>query len=310
VSTVFSSTIVPTIVRPTLARAVESVLDQCFSAEAFEVIVVNDSGQQLADAAWRRASNLRIIETQRHERSVARNTGAAIARGTHLHFLDDDDWLLPGALQSMWELAQASPADWLYGASKIVDRHANPQFQLQHTIVGNAFVQVMAGEWIPLQASFIKTQAFFAAGGFGPLLPAAEDIDLCRRVALRGPLAGTPAVIACIAMGREDSSTDYDRHPGYSRWAREQILSAPGVFARLQESATDSFWHGRVARAYLTSAVWNAQHGRGFTAASRALFGIAAIARSARHLRAGAFWRATAKKYTSDAFQRHLQVGS
>jgi glycosyltransferase involved in cell wall biosynthesis len=306
----FCSTIVPTIGRPTLARAVESVLDQGFSADAYEVIVVNDSGQPLSDAAWRRADHVRVIETHRRERSVARNAGAAIACGSYLHFLDDDDWMLPGALESMWQLAQASPADWLYGASKIVDRHANPRHELRHAIAGNAFVHVMAGEWIPLQASFIKTQAFFAAGGFVPLLAGPEDIDLCRRVALRGPLAGTPAVVACIAMGRQDSSTDYDRHDEYSRWAREQILNAAGVFARFQESATDSFWHGRVVRAYLTSAVWNAQHGRGFTAASRALFGMAAIALSGRHVRAREFWRAVAQKYTSDAFRRGLRMGS
>jgi hypothetical protein len=43
----FSSTVIPTIGRPTLDRAVRSVLDQGFSADDFEVIVVNDSGERL-----------------------------------------------------------------------------------------------------------------------------------------------------------------------------------------------------------------------------------------------------------------------
>ena len=40
----FSSTIIPTINRGTLSRAVLSVLEQDFSADDFEVIVVNELG--------------------------------------------------------------------------------------------------------------------------------------------------------------------------------------------------------------------------------------------------------------------------
>jgi len=46
----FSSTIIPTVNRATLAKAVCSVLDQSFSNADFEVIVVNDSGQLLPSA--------------------------------------------------------------------------------------------------------------------------------------------------------------------------------------------------------------------------------------------------------------------
>ena len=45
----FSSTVIPTVNRPTLSRTVRSVLDQDFTAGDFEVIVVNDSGQTLPD---------------------------------------------------------------------------------------------------------------------------------------------------------------------------------------------------------------------------------------------------------------------
>ena len=45
----FSSTVIPTVNRPTLSRAVRSVLQQNFTADDFEVIVVNDSGQPLPE---------------------------------------------------------------------------------------------------------------------------------------------------------------------------------------------------------------------------------------------------------------------
>lgn len=118
----FCSTIIPTIGRPTLSKAVYSVLEQSFAADNFEVIVVNDTGRPLPEAGWQTSNKVQVITTNQRERSVARNTGAAIARGKYLHFLDDDDWLLPGALEHFWALSrQAGDAVWLYGGTQIVD---------------------------------------------------------------------------------------------------------------------------------------------------------------------------------------------
>ena len=56
----FCATIIPTIGREKLTRAVESVLSQDLPAE-FEVIVVNDSGRPLAEADWQRDERVRVI---------------------------------------------------------------------------------------------------------------------------------------------------------------------------------------------------------------------------------------------------------
>jgi glycosyltransferase involved in cell wall biosynthesis len=303
----FCSTIIPTIGRSTLARAVFSVLEQEFTAADHEIIVVNDSGRPLPAADWQQSERVRVINTNRRERSVARNTGAAIARGQYLHFLDDDDWLLPGALESFWASAGGSDVAWLYGRTRLVDRAGTPLIELDHGLGGNCFVQVMAGEWIPLQASLIQAQTFFALGGFNPLLAGPEDVDLVRRVALRGHMAAVEAVVACVGMGVEGSSTDYGRHAEYSRWAREQILNEPGVFARMRASATASSWFGRIVRIYLTSVLWNLVHKRGFTALSRTLYGLLAVALAGRHVLSKGFWRAVVKSYKSETFVKGSQ---
>src|SRR3990172_4102692 len=131
-SRLFSSTIIPTVGRQSLSRAVESVLNQDLPSGDFEVIVVNDSGAPLPFAEWQRSERVQIIDTYRRERSMARNTGAAVARGRYLHFLDDDDWLAPGAFQHLWSLSQSSQAKWLYGGSQLVDRQDKPTIQLRH----------------------------------------------------------------------------------------------------------------------------------------------------------------------------------
>ena len=300
----FCSTIIPTIGRPTLNRAVESVLAQPFSENVHELIIVNDSGKPLPEAAWHLSYRVKVIETHRRERSFARNVGAAAARGKYLHFLDDDDWLETGALQHLYDLSQKSDAAWLYGQSQLVDGTGKNLLRLQHGLTGNCFVQVMAGEWIPLQSSMIDAQTFFNVGGFNPRITGPEDIDLLRRVMRVAEAAETPNVIAHIVRDDAATSTDYDRHPAQSRWAREDILDFPGVFSRMRDSADRPFWHGRILRAYLTSMVWNLQHGRPLTALSRAFFSLLTLVFSGLHLFSPDYFRAVSGPYQSFTFRQ------
>ena len=142
----FCSTIIPTIARATLSRAVCSVLDQELPAEGREIIVVNDSGERLPEGDWQSSDGVRIVETRCRERCVARNVGAAIARGRYLHFLDDDDWLLPGAMTSFWELAQTGKALWLHGGYNFVDCTSKVVQKWQPDEVGNCLVRLVAAE--------------------------------------------------------------------------------------------------------------------------------------------------------------------
>ena len=303
------STIIPTVGRDTLARAVESVLSQTLTAAGFEVIVVNDSGQPLSAAAWQQAPHVQVIETYRRERSVARNTGAAVANGRFLHFLDDDDWLAPDALQTLWELAQTNSAAWLYGSTRLVDHDGRTLIQLYHQLQGNCFLPALAGEWIPLQASLIDARAFFELGGFDPLLSGPEDIDLLRRLALHHDIAGTDALIAFVEWRTAGSTTDYNHHPQQSRWAREQILDGPGVFGRLRQSTClqtgdQAGWYGRITRLYLTSLIWNVRRRRLLTAGSRAAHALFSLALSGPRLFSVAFWQSVSRPYASPAFAR------
>jgi hypothetical protein len=204
-------------------------------------------------------------------------------------------------------MAQSNEAAWLYGGTQIVDRQAKPLLQLHHGLNGNCFLQVLAGEWIPLQASLIRADAFFALGGFNPLLAGPEDIDLLRRVALQYDLAEMPDIVACLAMGENGSTTDYDHHPERSRWAREMILDSDGVLARMRASASSSYWHGRIVRAYLTSVVWNLRHKRLWTAVSRTTYAVYASILAGSYLFSSRFWQAVLKSYRSDTFARGLR---
>ncbi len=272
----FCSTIIPTVNRPTLSRAVCSVLSQHLSGGEFEVIIVNDSGVQLPDMEWQRSPRVRVTGTHRRERSVARNTGAGIARGKYLHFLDDDDVLLPGALEAFWRVSKTTKADWLYAYWQTADNAGTLVDEFRPGLDGNIFALLVAGEGIPLQSSLVRADAFFEAGGFdsSSVILGVEDRDLGRRLALSGAIACVPHVAAQIRIGEGGSTTCWSTLAESDRRAREKALGEREAFQRLRASATSSYWQGRVCRALFGSMVWNARRLNLLTATQRIMPGL------------------------------------
>jgi glycosyltransferase involved in cell wall biosynthesis len=307
--TVFISTIIPTIGRETLSRAVQSVLDQRFRDADFEVIVVNDSGIALPAMSWSDAPNLQIINTNHRERSAARNAGAAVARGKYLHFLDDDDWILPDAFDRFWELVQQTTAGMYYGGYRFVDSNGNTLEECRPDESGNCFIRFMSGEWQPLQASLFDARIFHSVGGFAPLemlRGGDEDVDLTRRISLQNDIAGFREPVAVIRFGHEESTTNYTNLQEQSRQSREMILSLPGVFSRLRESAkgrlASDYWHGRMIWIYLSSVAWNIRQGNIFTSFSRwAYFGFG-ILLSFRYWFSPKFWRGATRPHQANGW--------
>ena len=301
-SEISCSTIIPTIGRASLTRAVVSVLEQEVTGGSFEVIVVNDSGQPLPDFEWTGSERVRLIETNRWNRCVARNAGAAVARGRYFHFLDDDDWMLPGAFSRLWEVAETSSAAWIYGGYRLVDREGEFLEECRPDEQGNCAIRFAVGEWLPLQVSLIRSGAFFAAGGFASLdslLGGDEDVDLSRQISLKHEIAGTPHPVAVIHFGHEGSTTNYDQLQQQSRISREKMLASPGAAGRLLHSARTrplykEYWLGRVFWCYLASIHWNLRHQRPLRAASRSFYGAYTFLAAGKRILWPRFWRGVA----------------
>lgn len=303
---IFCTCVIATVGRDSLSRAVESVLAQSPGFE-FEIIVVNDSGKPLPYQSWQVSDRVQVIETNRRERSVARNAGAALARGRFLHFLDDDDWIAGGAYRHLWELSQRTDTGWLYGETQLLDRETKPTIVLRHGMKGNRFVQAMAGEWIPLQASLIDRNLFWDLGGFNTLLSGPEDIDLQRRILLEGEVDETPNLVAFVVRGDEGSTTDYLKHAQQSRRAREGILDSKNAFQRMRDSASNPFWRGHMARIYLTSVVWNIQHRRPIATVNRLILTSLCLLRAGKDLFSLTFWKSLFHPYKSLTFERGIR---
>ena len=297
------STVIPTIGRLSLSRAVESVLRQDFDRDEFEVIVVNDSGNPLLQEAWMDSEQVTILHTNRRNRSVARNTGAAVARGKYLHFLDDDDWMVPGAFQQLWKTVSTTQAGWICGGFALVNNQGELIKEIYPLESGNCFIQMIASEWLPLQASWIDSKAFFEVGGFDvQFSTSGQDIDLSRKIARYHEFAHSAALTAQIRFGDAGSTTEYSQQVSNSRLSRENNLDLPGAFARLCASAWASvdktaYWHGRIIYYYLASIRWNLGQKQFSRVASRTIHLLLALFTTGRFIFSRSLWKAISQPH-------------
>jgi glycosyltransferase involved in cell wall biosynthesis len=266
------SVIIPTVGRPSLQRAVASALDQKIPGVDVEVIVVNDSGSPL-EVAGNVLTDPRVtvVTTNRRRQSVARNVGAAVARGQYLLCLDDDDRLAQGGMAALCQIVRAQPQYVVvYGGVVFVDESEAVLGELNLGVAGNCASPMLAGALISLGSALIRADAFFAVGGIDPLFTISEEIDLFRRLSLEGNFGNSLAAVLHAVRGEGWSSTQsYGPAVDLLRVSRERVLDHKRVLIRLAGSASSPYWRGRNVKAYLASAFWNIKSRRLMKAVSR-----------------------------------------
>ncbi len=99
-------------------RFVGACIDSIMSQEtdlSFEVVAVDDGSTDatgaILDAVASRSPVLRVIHQRNQGFSGARNSGIAGARGANLMFVDSDDLLKPGAIESLGTAIESAGTD-------------------------------------------------------------------------------------------------------------------------------------------------------------------------------------------------------
>jgi glycosyltransferase involved in cell wall biosynthesis len=187
------SVIVPTYERPErLAECLASLAALETSPASFEVIVVDDGSRVPLDtvlAPFRGRIQVTLARQDHAGPAAARNTGADIARGRFLAFLDDDCRPTSGWLPALVRRLETTPRA-VVGGSMLNG--------LPHNLwsVGSYVLVEAVDAYFnraPAQASHLTSgnlalsrADFLAIGGFDPTLRTSEDRDFCDRCAEAG----------------------------------------------------------------------------------------------------------------------------
>jgi glycosyltransferase involved in cell wall biosynthesis len=200
------SIIIPTRDRPELLkRALASVLAQ--TLESWEAIVVDDGSRCDVCSVVSAADSGRVKYIRRESpggASAARNSGIAEARGEHISFLDDDDELLPGFLQTTWETMNAAPSDvglMLPGVEEVRDEGSSCT-HMREIVFASPSADPEETRRYVLEGAIgrsggltVRRSCLDAAGGFDEEYTVAGDAELVVRLVSRYAMVLDPRVL-------------------------------------------------------------------------------------------------------------------
>lgn len=203
------SVIIPTFRRPDMLReAVRSALAQ--DGPAVEVVVVDDSPEGSARAVVATEGDPRVTYFKAEPPSGGRpawvrNLGWPRSRGRHLHFLDDDDRVAPGAYRAALDAFSRTDAGLVFGRVEVFgddgaavrreqegfDRAA--RCARRYGRIGSRRLLVAHEFFCPTlfvnSACLVRRDHLEAVGGYDPALPVIEDLDFIIRTIRSGGFA-------------------------------------------------------------------------------------------------------------------------
>lgn len=167
-----------------IVNAIKSLYQQTISKELFEVFVVDnnstDNTKQVCANYIATLSNFNItyVEEKRQGATFARNTGAALAKGEYLVFMDDDAVANENFLEEILSFFQQYPqADGVGGRIIPLYIPQEPTWMSHYvsSLVGNfaysETVKEFSNEKFPLESNMVTPKVLFdGVGGFSELL--------------------------------------------------------------------------------------------------------------------------------------------
>lgn len=181
--------------REALLRLLRSLEREAAASAIFEVIVVDDGssdGTPGALAALVLPFSLRVATQATAGPAVARNAGAAIARGDYLLFLDDDVEVLPGTLAAHRRLHDAGDRRLglgdlppVTGGESLFARTLDGWWLGMRDRIGRPAYRYSFRDVLTANLS-IRRSCFEEIGGFDPALICHEDWDLGYRALAAG----------------------------------------------------------------------------------------------------------------------------
>lgn len=142
------------------------------------MIIVDDGGIDNTDGVIKNIADNRIQYHKQINRGVsaARNTGASVAKGKYLIFLDSDDYLSKGYLFALHKALEHSPYAICFGVAWFLDTDKKLIKKIEAFYKLNNFGPMLSGAYA------ISRETFLFIGGFDGNLSYSENSDLFFRL--------------------------------------------------------------------------------------------------------------------------------
>jgi len=222
------SVVIPTYDRiETLPRSLDSVINQTFPD--WELIVVDDGSTDGTDKMiLRDYPAVRLHRQENGGVSSARNSGAALASGEWIAFLDSDDAWLPEKLERQLSALANEPELRLSHTDEIWIRNGKRVNQPKGYAKsgGGIYLRCLPLCCICPSSVLLRRDLFDVIGGFDETLAVCEDYDLWLRITAREPVHYLDQALVRKYGGHEDQlSTTVWGLDRYRIRALEKILS-------------------------------------------------------------------------------------
>jgi len=269
-----------------LADAIQSVLDQSY--QDYEVIVVDDgSTDGSAEVAQRFGEAVRYVHQANSGVCKARNTGIAVAQGTYIAFLDQDDLWLPDKLATQVAYLDSHPeVGAVYCQCQVMEVMGNAELRSDHMrnlrqrfyyyseSVKDNVVGIMRGPYLLMTSTMFRTKVLRSIGGFDEAFIGAgyEDGDMTLRVNEVALIAYIPETLARYRVHSTNSMNN--------EWC---LLHNHGIYLR---KCLDRYGHNREIATFIYSQLFEyyARLGRLQVGAGRVLEGKASFCEASRFL--------------------------
>jgi len=173
-----------------ISAAIQSALNQ--TSPAHEVLVVDDGSADNTGDVVRsfKDKGVRYIRTEKNQgRPFARNIGIKEAEGEYILWLDDDDILMPKAVEQYTQILKQKPAcNLIYGKLQYFDDKSGKDTRLFDPVDWSdkqkAFLQSLScGCSIPNPGTLVKKSLYDRAGYYDGAFIRAQDYEFWTRAA-------------------------------------------------------------------------------------------------------------------------------
>ena len=131
--------------------AVESALAEETDVE----LVIVDDGNETAVIAPVDDPRVRVIRAPHRGPYGARDEGLAVARGTHVRFVDADDEVVAGSTTRLLDAAQQTPGAIVHGVTEVCDDALDPISPVGCDLTGDATDACLLGDFTVFHVSML-----------------------------------------------------------------------------------------------------------------------------------------------------------